>query len=66
MGFPCGSVVKSPPANAGDIGLIPDLGRSHMPRSIEARAPQLQNLCSRPQEWQLLSPRAATTEGHVP
>ena len=31
--FPGGSVVKNPPANAGDTGLIPDLGRSHMPRS---------------------------------
>ena len=27
-GFPCGSVVKNPPANAGDLGLIPGLGRS--------------------------------------
>ena len=24
MGFPGGSVVNSPPANAGDTGLIPD------------------------------------------
>jgi len=27
-GFPCGSVVKNLPANAGDVGLIPGLGRS--------------------------------------
>ena len=27
-GFPGGSVVKNPPANAGDMGLIPGLGRS--------------------------------------
>ena len=27
MGFPGGSVVKSPPANAGDMGLIPGSGR---------------------------------------
>ena len=27
-GFPGGSVVKNPPANAGDVGLIPGLGRS--------------------------------------
>ena len=26
--FPSGSVVKNPPANAGDSGLIPGLGRS--------------------------------------
>ena len=25
--FPCGSAVKDPPANAGDAGLIPGLGR---------------------------------------
>ena len=27
-GFPGGSVVKKPPSNAGDAGLIPGLGRS--------------------------------------
>ena len=32
-GFPGGSVVKNPPANAGDMGLIPGLGRSHMLQS---------------------------------
>ena len=28
MDFPCGAVVKNLPANAGDMGLIPGLGRS--------------------------------------
>ena len=28
LGFPCGSVVKNPPASAGDMGSIPGLGRS--------------------------------------
>ena len=28
QGFPGGSVVKNPPANARDAGLIPGLGRS--------------------------------------
>ena len=28
MFFPGGSVVKGPPANAGDVGLIPGSGRS--------------------------------------
>ena len=28
MGFPGGTMVKNPPANAGDVGLIPVLGRS--------------------------------------
>ena len=32
-GFPGGSLIKNPPAGAGDMGLIPNLGRSHMPRS---------------------------------
>ena len=31
--FPGGSVVKNPPTSAGDTGLIPGPGRSHMPRS---------------------------------
>ena len=31
QGFPGGAVVKNPPANAGDIGLISDPGRFHMP-----------------------------------
>ena len=30
MGFPCGLVVKNPPANAVDMGSIPGPGRSHM------------------------------------
>ena len=32
-GFPSGAVVKNPPANAGDTGSSPGLGRSHMPWS---------------------------------
>ena len=31
-GLPGGPVVKNPPANAGDMGSIPGLGRSHVPR----------------------------------
>ena len=33
QGFPDGTVVKNLPANAGDTGSSPGLGRSHMPRS---------------------------------
>ena len=33
LGFPGGTEVKNPPANAGDMGSIPGPGRSHMPRS---------------------------------
>ena len=32
-GFPGGALVESLPANAGDTGSSPGLGRSHMPRS---------------------------------
>ena len=32
-GFPSGAVVKNPPANAGNTGSSPGLGRSHMPQS---------------------------------
>ena len=31
VGFPGGAVVKNPPANAGDTGSSPGLGRLHMP-----------------------------------
>ena len=30
LGFPGGSAVKNPPANEGDVGLIPGSGRSPM------------------------------------
>ena len=32
-GFPGGAMVENLPANAGDTGSSPGLGRSHMPRS---------------------------------
>ena len=32
-GFPGGAVVENPPADAGDTGLSPGPGTSHMPRS---------------------------------
>ena len=32
-GFPGGAVVENMPANTGDTGSSPGLGRSHMPRS---------------------------------
>ena len=46
-GFPGGAVVENPPANAGNTGSSPGPGRSHMPRSNSARAPQLLSLRSR-------------------
>ena len=50
-GFPGGAVVESLPANAGDTGSSPGLGRSHMPRSNWAREPQLLSL----RDWSLCS-----------
>ena len=49
-------MVKNPPANAGDTGSSSDPGRSHMPRSNSACAPQLLSLCSRARKPQLLKP----------
>ena len=66
QGFPGGAVVKNPPAKVGDMGSSPGPGRSHMPWSNEARAPQLLSLCSRAREPQLLRPRATTTEARAP
>ena len=50
-GFPGGAVVESLPANAGDAGSSPGLGRSHMPPSNSAREPQLLSL----RVWSLCS-----------
>ena len=44
-------MVESVPANAGDMGSSPGLGRSHMPRSKQAHAPQLLSL----RVWSLCS-----------
>ena len=49
-------MVENLPANAGDTGSSPGLGRSHMPRSGWAREPQLLSL----RVWSLCS----TTRGH--
>ena len=57
-GFPGGAVVESLPANAGDAGLSPGLGRSCMPRSNWAREPQLLSL----RVWSLCS---ATREATI-
>ena len=55
QGFPGGSVVKNPLVNAGDMGLIPALGRSHMSWSNWAGAPRL-SLGSRARAPQLPKP----------
>ena len=48
-----GPLVKNLSANAEDTGLVPGLGRSHMPLGIKACA-QLLSPCSRVHERQLL------------
>ena len=60
-GFPGGAVVENLPANAGDTGSNPGLGRSHMPQSGWAREPQLLSL----RVWSLCSAmrEAATVRG---
>ena len=60
-GFPGGAVVENPPANAGDMGSSPGLGRSHMPRSNWAHEPHLLSL----RVWSLCSAtrEAATVRG---
>ena len=50
-GFPGGAVVENLPANAGDTGSSPGLGRSHMPRSNWACEPRLLSL----RVWSLCS-----------
>ena len=59
--FPGGAVVGNPPASAGDTGLSPGPGGSHMPRSNWARAPQLPSLRSRAR-----APRARAQQQEKP
>ena len=60
-GFPGGAVVGNLPANAGDTGSSPGLGRSYVPRSGWAREPQLLSL----RVWSLCpaTGEAATVRG---
>ena len=57
-GFPSGAVVENLPANAGDTGSCPGLGRSHMLWSDWAREPQLLSLL-------IWSPCSATREAAI-
>ena len=52
--FPGGVVDNNLPVHAGDMGLIPGPGRSHMPQTNWAHM------------LQLLSQSAPTTEAHAP
>ena len=68
-GFPGGAVVENLPANAGDTGSSPGLGRSHMPWSNWAREPQLLglriwSLCSATREATIMrGPRTVMKSG---
>ena len=64
--FPGDAVVENLPVSAGNAGSSPGLGKSHMARSNQARAPQLLSLSSRACEPQLLSLSATTTEALTP
>ena len=55
MVVPGGPEVKNLPANAGDMGSIPGLGRFHMPQGNQALAPQLLGQLFRACKSQLLS-----------
>ena len=61
LGFPGGSGVETPPANAGDTGSIPDPGRSRKVRSNQAHEPVLWS-----PEARVLRPLAATTGAPAP
>ena len=50
-------MVKSLPANAGDMGSIPGLGRFHMTQGNQAHVPQLLSLHSRACALQQAKPR---------
>ena len=56
-GFPGGPVAKNKPCNSGDTSSVPGPGRSHMPRSNLAYAPQLlKPACPQAHAWQQEKP----------
>ena len=56
VAFPGGPVIKNLSASAGDLGMIPGPGRSHVLWGNQACVRQLLNLRSRARELQLLKP----------
>ena len=54
-------MVKNVPGNAGDRGLVPSLGRSHMSRGHQAQMPQLVSPWSGARELQPLSSTSCLT-----
>ena len=69
MGFLGNSVIKNPPANAGDMGSVPNPGRSYVLWSNYAHVPQPRSLCSRAQNcncWAHTRPRACALQQEKP
>ena len=64
MGLPWRPVVKNPPSNAEDVGLIPGWGTKipHAAGQLSLCAATTEPTCSRAQAPQLESLRATTTE----
>ena len=72
-GFPSGSVVRNLPACAGDTGLIPNPGGSHMPQATKPMSRNYQVCAPEPGScnyWahvpQLLKPRAQALQQEKP
>ena len=58
MDFPGGSVVKNPPANAGDTDSIPDPGRYPHASEQLSHMPPLLGLCSRMAATEAQAPKS--------
>ena len=59
-GFPGGSLVKNPPASAGDKGSILDPGRSHMPQATKSECYNYWACALEPRLLKPTCPRART------
>ena len=69
LGPPGGTVARNSPANAGDTGMIPGLGRFHMPWATQ---PQPLGLCAAateartPRAWAPQQEKSLQWEAHAP
>ena len=67
LGFPSGSVVKNPPANAGDSCLIPELGGSPgeiATHSMDREAWRLHSICCKRTRHNLVTKQQQNHEGY--
>ena len=65
-GFPTGPVVKNLPCNAGDIGLNPGPGISHLPQSNSAQLLSLHPGVLEPQVLKPVDPKLHHERSHGP